>query len=533
MALVLMTKEISKDVRMLHWPKVPCTIQSSAIEPKSNGYTFEVTYRYSVGGKRYVGKTYRANYTDSEKYSDAEKIQKRFPGGASSSCFVNPTNAADAVLEVQSPWAIAAFAFIPIIFIVIGGGGLFYVWFPRKTRASAGSGEASPISERGVRKLGVGVFLFGLFFLIGVAVTCFWTIPTERKIFASKSWPATPCTILSSRVQSHSDDDGTTYSIDILYTYKVNGQTYTSARYNFVGGSSSGFAGKKKVVDQYRPRSRATCYVNPNDPTEAVLVRGWTTEGIFPFLPVLFLLVGAGGLIGMYKYQRRTQSNEKIWAMKRPGIGTSSTAPHMMPIQKSIVLKPAATARKRFLGMVIFALFWNGFIAIAYYAWLNNDHSICMVLFMIPFIAVGIGVIVGVIYSFLAMFNPSAELELLPGALILGTQATVRWQINGRSDRITKLKIRVEAREEATYQRGTRSATDTNVFQIIDVTEATSAMHIARGEAKFDVPANTMHSFQAPHNKIIWSIKVRGEIPNWPDLNVEYPLDVQPIEVRT
>lgn len=527
-----MTKEITKDVRMLHWPKVPCTIQSSAIEPQSNGYAFLVSYRYKVAGKPYVAKTYRENYTSSDKYSDAQKIQKRFPVGASSNCFVNPTNAAEAALEVQSPWTIAAFAFIPIIFILIGGGGLFYVWFPKKTRTSTGATDASPISERGVRKIGVGVLLFGIFFLVGTAITLFWTIPTERKIFASKSWPATTCTILSSRVQSHSDDDGTTYSIDILYTYKVKGQTYTSARYDFVGGSSSGFAGKQKVVDKYRPHSRANCYVNPNDPTEAVLVPGWTTEGIFPFLPIVFLLIGAGGLIGMYKYQRRTQSNENMWAMKRPGVGTSSAAPHMMPIQKSIVLKPASTARVRFLGLLIFALFWNGFVAVAYFAWLNNDHDVCIVLFMIPFVAVGIGVIIGVIYSFLAMLNPSAELELLPGALLLGTQATVRWQITGRSDRITKLTLRVEAREEATYQRGTRTTTDTNVFQIIEVAETTSSMQIARGEGKFDIPANTMHSFKAPHNKIIWSIKVHGEIPKWPDLNDEYPLDVRPMEVR-
>ena len=39
-----------------------------------------------------------------------------------------------------------------------------------------------------------------------------------------------------------------------------------------------------------------------------------------------------------------------------------------------------------------------------------------------------------------------------------------------------------------------------------------------------------MHTFAAPHNKVVWCLKVRGEIPRWPDVDEEFPLEVLPGE---
>jgi hypothetical protein len=104
--------------------------------------------------------------------------------------------------------------------------------------------------------------------------------------------------------------------------------------------------------------------------------------------------------------------------------------------------------------------------------------------------------------------------------------------LKGRTDRISKLTIRLEGREEARYRRGTSTYTDRNVFAIIPVVETTSAIEIARGEVSFTIPHNTMHSFEAPNNKIIWEIKLRGEIARWPDVITDYPLQVLPAEVQ-
>jgi hypothetical protein len=38
-----------------------------------------------------------------------------------------------------------------------------------------------------------------------------------------------------------------------------------------------------------------------------------------------------------------------------------------------------------------------------------------------------------------------------------------------------------------------------------------------------------MHSLDAPHNKIVWMLRVTGEIKSWPDIDESYALVVQPL----
>jgi hypothetical protein len=165
-------------------------------------------------------------------------------------------------------------------------------------------------SHRGRRsKLGVraDVAFFTLFFLIGTVVFYFLTLEPLLGVLAARSWTLTPCTVISSRVQSHGGNDGTTYRVDILYTYEFNGRAYRSNRYHFMGGSTSGYKGKADIVHRHPTGSKVTCYVNPRNPGDTVLERGWTDEMWFGAIPVVFMLIGAGGVIGaMRKGRTRT-----------------------------------------------------------------------------------------------------------------------------------------------------------------------------------------------------------------------------------
>jgi hypothetical protein len=37
-----------------------------------------------------------------------------------------------------------------------------------------------------------------------------------------------------------------------------------------------------------------------------------------------------------------------------------------------------------------------------------------------------------------------------------------------------------------------------------------------------------MHSFEASNNKIVWAVKLHGEIAKWPDVDFEFPITVLP-----
>ena len=157
-----------------------------------------------------------------------------------------------------------------------------------------------PATSIGRTSPGCLVVFFSIFLLLGAGIFYGMFVRTVLRIQAARDWTATPCTVISSMVGSHrGSKGGYTYSIDIVYSYQSGGRLYHSNRYDFVGGSSSGYNGKLSVVRRYPGGSRATCYVNPEKPSDAVLNRdasiGWRDWAIG-----LVLLVGgvAGILVG-------------------------------------------------------------------------------------------------------------------------------------------------------------------------------------------------------------------------------------------
>jgi hypothetical protein len=67
------------------------------------------------------------------------------------------------------------------------------------------------------------------------------------------------------------------------------------------------------------------------------------------------------------------------------------------------------------------------------------------------------------------------------------------------------------------------------VFYVHELTDTSRAVDIHRGKAKWTVPADTMHSFAAPNNRIVWVLHVHGHLHGWPDVKDEYVLKVAPL----
>jgi hypothetical protein len=86
------------------------------------------------------------------------------------------------------------------------------------------------------------------------------------RIWGSRGWVETPCEVLSIRAVGFED-----FSVEISYAYRVGAETYRSDRFSFADNLSvddaHGFA------ERHPPGSKAVCYVNPADPSDAVFVR--------------------------------------------------------------------------------------------------------------------------------------------------------------------------------------------------------------------------------------------------------------------
>jgi hypothetical protein len=153
-------------------------------------------------------------------------------------------------------------------------------------------------------------------------------------------------------------------------------------------------------------------------------------------------------------------------------------------------------------------------------------------IFLIPFVLVGLASFGFVGHFLLALANPRPRFTLTPGYPRLGDGLRLEWGFTGRAGRLAHLRIFLEGREEATYQRGTDTITEREVFSSFDLVNTGNDWEIPRGSTELTIPADTMHSFEATSNRIIWEIKVEGEVVRWPDVDQNFPIDIRPIQIE-
>ena len=70
--------------------------------------------------------------------------------------------------------------------------------------------------------------------------------------------------------------------------------------------------------------------------------------------------------------------------------------------------------------------------------------------------------------------------------------------------------------------------TDVEVFHSLTVGQITESDQMEFGSCSIVIPPDMLHSFESENNKIIWLIKVHGEIRWWPDVKESFPFRVKP-----
>ena len=437
------------------------------------------------------------------------------------------------VLSGKAEWPLIFFLIIPLIFVIIGFGGLYGVWFGKDKDKSKISKSRHKSKQMGKK----GQLVFGaVFVLVGAGVSYWLLIHPLIKTYQAKSWVETPCRIISAQVGSHSSDDGTTYSIDITYQYQFNGATYTADRYDFIGGSSSGHQGKQEVVTRYKQMPNPVCFVNPQKPTEAVLMRKLTLKNAIGLFPLIFVAAGLFVMINALK-QKKHKGMKWLPKMKaaddEPAENEYAFAGQTFNTsQNSITLKPESSPLGKLIAVIFFCLFWNGIVSVfvneAFQAYKSGSPEWGLTLFMVPFVLIGLVLVGAVFYQLLALFNPRYTLTLTPGRLHPGIAAAIEWNVRGKASRIDTLTIKLLGKEEARYQVGTNTRTASNTFFEMDIYETHDYHEIVAGQIGFAIPEDTMHSFEADSNKIIWSINVHGDIACWPDVKQVYKITISP-----
>jgi len=496
------------DVKSLSWEKTPCTITGGKVTTVSDGYAFEVEYSYLVNGAAFRSRQFKPGIAGSthDDVSKADALARQYAPGVDTFCFVNPANPAEAVLARGSLWT-GLLVLFPMIFVVVGGAVIYGAWTTSAGKPETRSFSAKASGTKFGRFFLAGFFL--IFFVAGSGFGYFLVFPELTRYMNADNWVKTPCVVQSSRVKSHDSDDGTTYSVDIVYEYVFNGQFFRSGKYKFIGGSSSGYAGKAAVVDQYPPGRKTICYVNPDDPAEAVLLRTMGPEALLALLPLVFIIVGLGGFVYALRMGNAAGTG--------PAGKTSGPRFRVHTASGRTILKPKTSAAGKIIGSLAVSVFWNGIVSVfvyqAYAGWRTGHPEYFLTLFLIPFVLVGLVMIGSIFYFILAAFNPRPTISLATHVIRPGEAVAVNWATSGN-----------------VYKIQTDPPTDRHTFYEKTLAASGDPETLRRGQALLRVPSPTMHSFKSDNNAIIWKIRLQCEVPRWPDVKDDFEITVYPLE---
>lgn len=367
---------------------------------------------------------------------------------------------------------------------------------------------------------------------------CFLALWPWYGVLQARSWVATPCTVVSSEVKA--DDDS--LKLSVVFKYSVEQKEYQSDTYCFVSmGSNTANRWKRQVVKDHPAGKLTNCFVNPSNPAQAVIERGWVPDMWWGFFPIPFVLVGVVALLAAMGVIRLPQSKAAgVWRpvnranpMPNPSVETNELDE---PTEGPVTLAPASSPLGNLIGSFFIAAFWNGILSI--FVWDAIQRIVqgklvgwgwFEVVFLTPFVLIGVALIGLVFYTLLALFNPRPTLTIDSAAIPLGETLRLSWNLTGRVNSISLFKISLKGVEHATYRRGTNTTTDSETFAEIPIFETTEMFEMAEGSAEVVVPGDSMHSFDAPNNKVQWTLEVHGDIALWPDVSASFPITVLPM----
>lgn len=261
-------------------------------------------------------------------------------------------------------------------------------------------------ARQGLHKAGC-LFLFSLPFLAAdVAVAWNMSGLAATEWWRARDWEPAEAVVQKAWLESDEGGECDSYQVAAEFTYTYHGRRHQGTRHSFVHNSTNmGVNGMRDTVRQLPRGKRVTCWVNPANPTEAVLDRSLPVEavvGVFFSLP--FLAVGGVGLgIPALPWLRRRLQRQRLEQLLP--LVHSGRLPHWLP---DLFQEHDATKEDRaalviaqdervtaVLALLFFNLFWNGivavFVCVAVISFASGETAVAVLLslFLTPFIVIG------------------------------------------------------------------------------------------------------------------------------------------------
>ncbi len=165
--------------------------------------------------------------------------------------------------------------------------------------------------------------LFGLpFAAAGIAVLVFLALPTIADTWRARSWEQGEARIESARLETHRDDDGTTYRAIANYSYDYRGQAYRGDRVAIAGGSDNLGSFQqdlaRRLIAARDAGEPVPVWINPENPREAVLNRDVRWGLMVTSLGMGVVFTGVGSSLVWLGLRRRRNAAQSAGVVERP-----------------------------------------------------------------------------------------------------------------------------------------------------------------------------------------------------------------------
>lgn len=142
----------------------------------------------------------------------------------------------------------------------------------------------------------------GLLLLLGLAVMlmgiafCALLWRGYQRASAFDSWQERPAVVLASWIEAlpQPGSEPPRFRFRVRYEYEIDGQKHISTNLKEIVGNTRQRSKVEALEKRYLVAATAVCFVNPEDPTDALLLRPTKAPGYTLWFPALFAVGGAG-----------------------------------------------------------------------------------------------------------------------------------------------------------------------------------------------------------------------------------------------
>ena len=362
------------------------------------------------------------------------------------------------------------------------------------------------------------------FFATGVWML--WSVSsTFYDAFRMNNWVQVEAQLLDGGYSSHRGDDSYTYEAYARYRYTVQGQTFVAERVGISGGSDN-IGSYQQQIGSNLSRAHASgesilVYVNPDDPSQAIIDRGirWGMVGFKSIFLFVFGGVGLGLLI-------------LIWRSPKPKDKTAprfADSPWLLDDDwQTATIKSSSKASM--YAVWGFAIFWN--LVSSYLPFVMYDEVVnkgnMLALVGLLFTAVGIGLIAWAVNRTLEWkrFGPTpVTLDPFPGSIGGHVGGTIDMTLPFDANHEFQLTL-TNIRSYVSGSGKNRSRNEKAEWQDIIVAHAESTGGGTRLTFRFDVPEGLDESdAEREETYYIWRLALSAELDGT-DLDRSYDIPV-------